>query len=186
MDNIEDIYYNKYLKYKYKYLELKGNGLAEIIRKSIEEQKYGVELLNEIKNITNTNDIDKMIWTNLFKGIFTRDKRPYTINLIDNIEISLIDILEKISIKKELTEISSYINLIKDKINDNKIQEYNLRMTKYEEIEKYINDVFKKHTLLSTYSKILKKLFNVYFVIIKKVKEQKEQEEQEEQEKDNK
>ena len=26
MYNIEDIYYNKYLKYKYKYLELKGKG----------------------------------------------------------------------------------------------------------------------------------------------------------------
>jgi hypothetical protein len=181
MDNIEDIYYNKYLKYKYKYLELKGNGLLLIIQKNIEEKIYGVELLDEIEKIIKTNDIDNMIWTNLFKGIFTRDERPYKINLIDKIEISLIEILEKISIKKELTEISSYINLIKDKINDNKIQEYNLRMIKYEEIEKYINDVFKKHILLSTYSKILKKLFNVYFEIIKKVKEQIK-----EKEKDNK
>jgi hypothetical protein len=54
-------------------------------------------------------------------------------------------------------------------------------MTNYEEIEKDINNVFKKHILLSTYSKILKKLFNVYFEIIKKVKEQDK-----EQEKDNK
>jgi hypothetical protein len=183
MDNIEDIYYNKYLKYKYKYLELKGNGLVLIAQNNIEEQKYGVKLLKEIENITNTNNTDNMIWTNLFKSIFTRDNRPYKIDLINNIEISLIKILEKISIKKELTEISSYINLIKDKINDNNKKEDNLRMTNYEEIEKDINNVFKEHILLSTYSKILKKLFNVYFEIIKKVKEQKEQEEQE---KDNK
>ena len=113
-----------------------------------------------------------MIWTSLFTRIFTGNRRVYEINLIDNFEISLIEILKKISQKKELAAISSDIKLIIDKINYNKIQEYNLRMTSYYEIEKHINDVFKKHKLLSTYSKILKKLFNVYFEIIKKVKEQ--------------
>ena len=55
MDNIEDIYYNKYLKYKYLYLELKGNGF---FFKSKEEEKeeelYGKELLLTINNYTNT------------------------------------------------------------------------------------------------------------------------------------
>ena len=126
MDNIEDIYYNKYLKYKYKYVELKGNGLLLIIQKNIEEKNYGVELLHEIENIIKTNDIDNMIWTNLYKRIFTGDRRPYDINLIDKFEISLIEILEKISKKKELSAISSDIKLIIDKINYNKIQEYNV------------------------------------------------------------
>ena len=186
MDNIEDIYYNKYLKYKYKYLELKGNGdgLAEIIRKSIEEKFYGPELLEEIKSITKTNDIDGTDWRSVRNRIFGRDEKVYDINMIDNCEIDLIKILnkilEKISKKEKPTElytdlslVSSDIKLIIDKINNNKIQEYNLRMINYNEIEIYINNLFNKYTLLKTYSNILKKLFNVYFEIIKKVKEQK-------------
>jgi hypothetical protein len=184
MDNIEDIYYNKYLKYKYKYLELKGNGLAEIIRKSIEEKFYGPELLKEIESITEKNDIDGMIWSSLYTRIVTGDKKVYQINMINNFEISLINILEKISKKilektskkEEPTELSTDlrlvlidINLIIDKINNNKIQESNLRMTNYSDIEIFINDVFEKHTLLSKFSKILKKLFNIYFKLIKKV-----------------
>ena len=193
MDNIEDIYYNKYLKYKYKYLELKGNGdgLAEIIRKSIEEKFYGPELLEEIKSITKTNDIDGTDWRSVRNRIFGRDEKVYDINMIDNCEIDLIKILnkilEKISKKEKPTElytdlslVSSDIKLIIDKINNNKIQEYNLRMIKYKEkeIEIYINNVFNKYILLSNFSKILKQLFNIYFKlikeVIKKVKEQKE------------
>ena len=194
MDNIEDIYYNKYLKYKYKYLELKGNGdgLAEIIRKSIEEKFYGPELLEEIKSITYNNDVEGPEWISLFG----KDKKVYEINMIDNCEIDLIKILnkilEKISKKEKPTElytdlslVSSDIKLIIDKINNNKIQEYNLsminyHMINYNEIEIYINNVFNKYTLLNNFSKILKKLFFNYFKlikkVIKKVKEQKEKE----------
>ena len=173
MDNIEDIYYNKYLKYKYKYLELKGNGLAEIAIINIEENFYGPELLEQIKSITKTNDINNHIWTDLLSSLFTGNRRVYEINLINNFENSLIEILDKISKKEELREISTDIKLLIDKINNNKIQEYNLRMINYNEIEIYINNLFNKYTLLKTYSNILKKLFNVYFEIIKKVKEQK-------------
>lgn len=172
MDNIEDIYYNKYLKYKYKYLELKGNGLAEIALINIEKKFYGPELLEQIKSITKTNDTDNHIWTDIWSSLFTGNRRVYFINLIDNFEISLIEILDEISKKEELREISSDIKLLIDKIKNNKIQEYNLRMINYNEIEKYINSLFDKYTLLKTYSNILKKLFNVYFEIIKKIKEQ--------------
>ena len=172
MDNIEDIYYNKYLKYKYKYLELKGNGLAEIALINIEKKFYGPELLEQIKSITKSNDTDNHIWTDIWSSLFTGNRRVYFINLIDNFEISLIEILDEISKKEELREISSDIKLLIDKINNNKIQEYNLRMINYNEIEKYINNLFNKYTLLKTYSNILKELFNVYFEIIKKIKEQ--------------
>ena len=179
MDNIEDIYYNKYLKYKYKYLELKGkgNGILAIIQENIEKKFYGPELLEEIKSITKTNDIDNDIWTRLWSSLFTGNIRVYEINLIDNFENSLIKILEKISEKiskkEKLTAISTDINLIIDKIKNNKIQESNLRMTNYFDIEIFINNVFEKHILLKTYSKILKKLFNIYFKFIKFIKEQK-------------
>lgn len=172
MDNIEDIYYNKYLKYKYKYLELKGNGLAEIALINIEKKFYGPELLEQIKSITKTNDTDNHIWTDIWSSLFTGNRRVYFINLIDNFEISLIEILDEISKKEELREISSDIKLLIDKIKNNKIQEYNLRMINYNEIEKYINNLFNKYILLKTYSNILKELFNVYFEIIKKIKEQ--------------
>ena len=178
-DNIEDIYYNKYLKYKYKYLELKGNGndlvdgLGKIALINIETNFYGPKLLEQIKSITKTNDINNHIWTDLLSSLFTGNRRVYEINLINNFENSLIEILDKISKKEELREISTDIKLLIDKINNNKIQEYNLRMINYNEIEIYINNLFNKYTLLKTYSNILKKLFNVYFEIIKKVKEQK-------------
>ena len=69
MDNIEDIYYNKYLKYKYKYLELKGNGIKSMIfgksQEEIEEEKlYGSELFKKIKSnieiqTNNTHQLQK-------------------------------------------------------------------------------------------------------------------------------
>ena len=177
MDNIEDIYYNKYLKYKYKYLELKGNGIKSMIfgksQEEIEEEKlYGPELLERIKsaietqtNNTSTTKIDYLLG----------NRRDFDIDILNNFEISLRNILELIEKVQELTAISDDIKLIKEKIYFNGFQPYKHRMINYNSLETSINNFFKKHKSLSTFP-ILNTFFKLYFKIIEKVIKQKEKE----------
>jgi hypothetical protein len=102
MDNIEDIYYNKYLKYKY--LELKGSSslYKKITGKSAksqdkidEENLYGPELLEKIKS--NISAAKNNIST---KPLFSTipGQRIYDITTLDDLEWgSLLDLLDEIA-----------------------------------------------------------------------------------------
>jgi hypothetical protein len=159
MDNIEDIYYNKYLKYKYKYLELKGKGYFFKSQEEKDEEKlYGPELLEEIKSFIQTNNISKIDY-----------KRIFDINILNNFESSLIKILKKILEKEELTK---DIQQIIKKIENNNLEEKDRIKNYYF----FNNDLFFQNFLIKNISlstiPILNKLFKLYFKIIKKVKKE--------------
>jgi hypothetical protein len=164
MDNIEDIYYNKYLKYKYKYLELKGKGFFfKSQEEKNEENLYGPELLEEIKSFIQTNNISKIDY-----------KRIFDINILNNFESSLIEILKKILEKiLEKEELTKDIQQIIKKIENNNLEEKDRIKNYYF----FNNDLFFQNFLIKNKSlstiPILNKLFKLYFKIIKKEIEKK-------------
>ena len=163
MDNIEDIYYNKYLKYKYKYLELKGKGFFFKSQEEKDEEKlYGPELLEEIKNdisIAN-NNIKKPAFLQ-WMITNTTYERNYDLSSLSN---SLITTLEHMENVAKLTTFSTDIkNIINENLN---ILDYELRKKSYTELNININKVFDRYKHLSTFP-ILKKLFDLYYKTIR-------------------
>jgi len=162
MDNIEDIYYNKYLKYKYKYLELKGKG---IFGKSEDEKKeeklYGPELLEEIKNdisISKKNIENPSLLNRFFMD--TSYERSYDLYAFTTYLITTLEHMVKVQQLAEFsTEIINIININRLIVDDN------MRKEGYMELNNKINKVFEKNKHLSTFP-ILKKLFDLYYKTI--------------------
>ena len=181
----EDLYKNKYLKYKYKYLELKGSssllkkitGISaksqnKIDEEKIEQELYGPKLLENIKShisVAEGNISTKPLFS-IISG-----QRIYDIDTINYFEWpSFLELLDKIAQVENIAKVENLTKLftdIKKLIIDNRIKPIDQRMSGYDQLKIDIDLLFdlKENKNLSSFP-ILKKLFKLYYQTIEKVK----------------
>jgi uncharacterized protein YqfB (UPF0267 family) len=163
--NIEDIHYNKYIKYKKKYLELKqSGGMFFKSTEQIEEEKlYDKDLLDEIKD--KINDLKNLYL--LYK------KTDINIADIENIKTDILNLLTKIKNKTNINELDEIIEIM-DKIypngleynNQNNINFFNnfKNNEKFKNLQNYIENNFNKFPLLKKIFILYYKFFKINFV----------------------